>query len=239
MAEQEVIKHTKKIFGIWTTNKSTWHKIGDFLLEIFIIVFAITLSIYFHDRSELRHQRQETKEFLLGLRDDLKTDTAEMNADKRSFVQSGKIFLYITSRKINESLNADTIDNYNNSILNITGLIPNSGRFEGFKSSGKIGTIENKRLQNNIMDLYQEDIPSLISSTNNYTLKKQRLFDYLDFAQKRITDSTTNLSTVLASDQAFNICFNLRYVDEITARYDTCINKIKAIIADINKEYGQ
>ena len=239
MAEQEVIKHTKKIFGVWTTNKSIWHKIGDFLLEIFIIVFAITLSIYFHDRSELRHQRHETKEFLLGLREDLKTDTVEMNADKGSFVQSGKIFQYITNRKINEPLNDDTITKYNNSIFNITGLIPNSGRFEGFKSSGKIGTIENKILQNNIMDLYQEDIPNLISSSSNYTLTKQRLFAYVASAQKRITDSRTNLSSVLATDQAYNICFYLTYVGEITARYDTCINKIKAIIADINKEYRE
>jgi hypothetical protein len=239
MAEQEVIKHTKKIFGVWTTNKSIWHKIGDFLLEIFIIVFAITLSIYFHDRSELRHQRHETKEFLLGLREDLKTDTTEMNADKRSYQQCGKIFGYITSRKINEPLSADTINKYDNSLSNITGLIPNSGRFEGFKSSGKIGTIENKKLQNNIMDLYQENIPSLLSSTNNYTAKKQRLFEYIASARKRITDSTDNMLSVLASDPAFNICINLTSIDEIIARYDTCINKIKAIIADINKEYGK
>lgn len=239
MAEQEVIKHTKKIFGVWTTNKSIWHKIGDFLLEIFIIVFAITLSIYFHDRSELRHQRHETKEFLLGLREDLITDTAEMNADKRSYQQCGKIFGYITSRKINEPLSADTINKYDNSLSNITGLIPNSGRFEGFKSSGKIGTIENKKLQNNIMDLYQENIPSLLSSTNNYTAKKQRLFEYIASARKRITDSTDNMLSVLASDPAFNICINLTSIEEIIDRYDTCINKIKAIIADINKEYRE
>jgi hypothetical protein len=46
--------------------------------------------------------------------------------------------------------------------FNLTGLIPNNGRLEGFKSSGKIGNTKDKVLQNNIMDLYQEDIPSLI-----------------------------------------------------------------------------
>ena len=66
MAEQEVIKHTKKIFGLWNTKSSFWHKVSELLLEIFIIVFAVTISIYFHDRSELKHQRHETKEFLLG-----------------------------------------------------------------------------------------------------------------------------------------------------------------------------
>jgi hypothetical protein len=238
MAEQEVIKHTKKIFGLWKSDNSIWHKISEFLLEIFIIVFAISLSIYVHDRSELRHQRNETKEFLLGLRQDLVTDTREMNADKRSFLLNSKIFLYITKRKLNEPLNADTIRKNDNWIFNITGLIPNSGRFEGFKSSGKIGTIENKELQNSIMDLYQENIPSLIASTDNYTAKKQRLFEYVAANIKRMSDSTTNLLAVLATDQSYAICITLTSVKEIVDRYDICINKMKAIIEGINKEYG-
>lgn len=238
MAEQEVIKHTKKVFGLWKTDKGIWHKLGEFVLEIFIIVFAITLSIYFHDWSELRHQHHETKEFLLGLRQDLKTDIREMNEDRKSFEQSGKAFAYITGRKINEPLNPDSINKYKRYIFNTTGLIPNNGRFEGFKSSGRIGTIENKELQNNIMDLYQEDIPVLISSTSFYTSKKIKLFDYIASNKKRITDSTDNEVTVLASDQSFNICFNLTYVREIIERYDNCINKMKDIIQEINKEYG-
>src|SRR5215510_6076390 len=103
MAEQEVIKHTKKIFGVWKTNSPLWHKISELLLEIFIIVFAVTVSIYFHDRSELRHQRHETKEFLLGLKQDLTTDIEEMNQDKSSFLQSKKAFNYIITRKLNET----------------------------------------------------------------------------------------------------------------------------------------
>ena len=237
MAEQEVIKHTKKVFGLWKTNNPVWHKVAEFLIEIFIIVFAITLSIYFHDRSELSHQRHETKEFLLGLKDDLKTDIEEMNQDKSSFMQSQKAFNYITSRKLNELLNPDSIRYYYGWIFNTTGLVPNSGRFEGFKSSGKIGTIENKELQNNIMDLYQENIPNLINSTNFYTSKKQNLFEYVNMNRKRLTDSTSNLYAVLSSDPAYYICFNLTYVQEILDRYDTCINKMNAIIADIDKKY--
>ena len=239
MAEQEVIKHTKKVFGLWKSENHFLHKVGEFLIEIFIIVFAITLSIYFHDRSVLRHQRHETKEFLLGLRQDLETDIIEMNQDKNSFEQSGRAFSYITSRKMNGALSPDTIRRYNNWLFNLTGLIPNIGRFEGFKSSGKMGTIENKELQNNILDLYQENIPNLISSTNYYSLKKQKLFDYMAATRKRITDSTTNQLEVLASDQAYNICITLTFVTEIMDRYNICIDKMKAIISGINKEYGR
>jgi hypothetical protein len=89
------------------------------------------------------------------------------------------------------------------------------------------------------MDLYQENIPSLIVSTNDYTEKKQRLFEYLQANTKRTTDSTSNLVTVLASDQATNICRSLTFVSQILSRYDTCINKMKAIINDINNDYGK
>ena len=239
MAEQEVIKHTKKVFGLWKTNNPVWHKIADFIVEIFIIVFAITVSVYFHDRSVLKHQRHETKEFLLGLRQDLKTEIAEMNDDKNSFMQSQKAFTYITTRKLNESLNPDTIRYYNGWIFNTTGLVPNSGRFEGFKSSGKMGTIENKELQNNIMDLYQENIPSLINSTNFYTSKKLILFEYVHMNRKRLTDSTTNLVSVLSSDPAYNICLTLTFVQEIVNRYDTCINKMNTIVRDIDNQYKE
>jgi|SRR5436190_6150745 len=239
MAEQEVIKHTKKIFTVWGSNKGFWHKLGEFLIEIIIIVFAISLSIYVHDRSELKHQRHETKEFLLGLKQDLKTDTAEMNDDKNSFLLSGKAFSYISNIKKDEQLNKDSIRKYYQWIFTTTGLIPNNGRFEGFKSSGKIGTIENKELQNNIMDLYQENIPNLLASTNYYTAKKQRLFDYVAISQKRTTGNSTNLVVVLASDQAFNISSTLNSVKEILERYDICINKMITIIKEIDKEYGK
>jgi len=239
MAEQEIVKHTKMIFGIWKTKSSFLHKLSEFIAEILIIVFAITLSIYFHDRSELKHQRHEAKAFLLGLKQDLTTDIEEMNSDKKSYQNSGVIFRYITNRKLNEKLNADTISKYSNWIFNTTGLIPNSGRFEGFKSSGKIGTIENKKLQDYIMDLYQENIATLIVSTNDYTAKKQRLFEYLEANTKRITDSTNNRVSALASDEALNICNSLTFVKQILQRYDTCINKMRLIIGEINKDYGE
>lgn len=133
MAEQEVIKHTKNIFTLWGKKNSIWHKIGEFILEILIIVFAITLSIYLHDRSVRKHQQHETREFLIGLKEDLTTDIAEMKEDMETFKRSNKAFRYVTSRKLHESLNLDSLKSYQNSIFNTTGLVPNSGRFEGFK----------------------------------------------------------------------------------------------------------
>ena len=59
MAEQEVIKHTKKIFKVWSNKEHILrHKLKEFLVEVFIIVFAVTISIWFHNRSEHAHQQE-------------------------------------------------------------------------------------------------------------------------------------------------------------------------------------
>src|SRR6476620_12001343 len=195
MAEQEVIKHTKKAYKIWSSKEhSLFHKIKEFIIEIFIIVFAITISIWFHNWSEHRQQQKDVKEFLLGLKEDLQNDIEEMKSDSLTFVQTAAAFKYITSAKYGETLNNDSLKKYQNYIFNTTGLVPNNGRFEGFKSSGKLGFIENSLLQNLILDLYQEDIPSLTTSTNGFTERKKDLFHYLAMNRKRNPDNSDNLN---------------------------------------------
>jgi hypothetical protein len=239
MAEQEIIKHTKRLFKVVRNKEySFWDKLKEFLLEVFIIVFAISLSIWFHNRSEHASQQEDVKQFLLGLKSDLQNDLKEMQNDKESYLLQKTIFSYITSVKLNQQLSNDTLYKYGNWIFNTTALNPNNGRFEGFKSSGKIGEIENRELQNDIMDLYQEDIVSLLTSTNGYTSYKRKFFDYVDANMKRLTDSTTNMSTVLTRDEAQNICLKLKSPREVLERYDKCIAKMKKIIAEINKEYN-
>jgi len=237
MADQEVVKHTKKIFSVWSGKNSFWHKVREFLLEIIIIVFAVSLSIYLHDRSEKKHQRHETEEFLLGLKTDLQLDMKEMEDDKKGFRMNSQAFSYIANRKMNDPINKDSLNEYFYWLINKMSLVSNSGRFEGFKSSGKIGTIENKELQNNIMDLYQENLPSLLVHTNAYNAKQQKLTDYIYENRKRTTDSTSNLKELLAGDIPYFICGDLVSVAPILKRYDSCISKMNAIVTAIDKEY--
>jgi len=238
MAEQEVVKHTKKLYKTWSNKElSFWHKVKEFLIEVFIIVFAISLSIWFHNRSEHAHQQEDVKNFLLGLKGDLKNDLVEMNDDKGSYLKQGAIFTYISNQKLDQQLHQDSLNKYYGSIFNTTALNPNNGRFEGFKSSGKIGLIENEELQNDILDLYQENIVSLLASTARYLDNKNHLFNYVIRNQKRLTDSTTNLATILLQDEGRNVSRTLKDPGELISRYDSCINKANKIIALINKEY--
>jgi len=238
MAEQEVVKHTKKVFKIWSSKEhGFWYKVREFLIEIAIIVFAVTLSIWLHDKSEHRHQQKEVKEFLLGLRKDLLSDLAEMESDRQSYVDQGKTFRYITRFQPGASINIDSLNKYRNWLFNTTRLEQNNGRFEGFKASGKIGTIEDKILQNDIMDLYQENIPSLLAATDPYLYRKNQFFDYTIKNGRRVIDSTTNLAPILVTPEAQSICSYLARTDEIVTRYDASMNKMKAIVKRIEEEY--
>jgi hypothetical protein len=242
MADQEVIKHTKKVYKIWNSKEhKLLHKIKELFIEILIIVFAITLSIWLHDKSVHSHQQKEVKEFLVGLKEDLLSDAKEMENDKDAYLNQGRAFKYISSVKLNHTPQIDSLRKYQvrASIFSVTQLQQNNGRFEGFKSSGKIGTIEDKKLQNNIMDLYQENIPLLLFSTNAYLVRKRLLVEFYLKNYKRLTDSTNNIAAVLSTEEAQTISILLANTNEIINRYNTCIGNIKTIILQIEAKYKE
>ena len=49
----------------------------------------------------------------------------------------------------------------------------------------------------NIIDLYQEDLVSLLTSTNSCIANKKKISDYVIQNRKRLTDSTSNIATIL------------------------------------------
>ena len=239
MAEEEISKHTKKIYKTWFNKElSIWHKLSEFLIEIIIIVFAVTISIWFHNLSEHKHQQEDVKQFLLGLKTDLTQDIQEIKKDMESFRNQHTIFSYIGGLQKNQLPNKDTLKKYRNWLFNSTALNPNDGRFQGFKSSGKIGTIENKELQNDIMDLYEEDIPMLLASTTAYNNTKLQFLEFLIKNGKRITDSTENTIKILNEDEAYNLSRALSTPDQTLERYQLCMELMNKITGEIDKEYN-
>jgi hypothetical protein len=188
--------------------------------------------------SEHKHQQEEVKQFLTGLKADLEQDINEMENDEESYHNQGSLFTYLGRLKKNQMPNKDTLNANSNWLTNSTALNPNDGRFQGFKSSGKIGTIENDSLQNDIMDLYEEDIPALLHSTDAYIRIKTMFFDLLIKNTKRLTDSTDNMIDIIKTDESFNLCRALGYPVQVLERYDQCILLMKKIIARIDKEYS-
>jgi hypothetical protein len=160
MSEHEISKHAKEIYKAATNHEKKWkHRAIDILIEIGIIVFAITLSLFVERWREHLHEKKIEKEFLTGLKKDLQNDLAQLKDDSLAFILVRDGWNYFRTVGINsEALNTDSVAKYNNSLFGYSDFLPNDSRFEALKSSGQIGTIEDDSLQNLILDLYQNKI---------------------------------------------------------------------------------
>jgi hypothetical protein len=239
MAELEVIKHSKKAYKVFHTDNPILEKLKEFFIEIFIIIFAVSITIWLHGWSEHRHQQQEVKEFLVGLKNDLTNDLSEMQADRAGYEYQRAGFQYFRTIKSEAPGANDSLVKYTNAIFNKVALVQNNGRYEGFKSSGKLGNIEDKKLQNDILDLYQELIPSLLNTTDLYNTQKDRLIVFIE-QNARIDDERKILllSETMKADQARIIAGTLSGLPtQILERYDVCIARIDEIVKAIDEAY--
>src|ERR1700743_427517 len=85
MADQEVIKHVKHAVDVARSKRPWTHKLQEILLEVVIIVFAVSLSIWLHNWSESRKDREEERDFLVGLKQDLQADHKDLEAGRADF----------------------------------------------------------------------------------------------------------------------------------------------------------
>ena len=238
--EHEITGHSLKAYRIWKNPHMTaWKKVREIAIEVLIIVFAVSLAAFLERRREVSNEQHQVKEFLLGLRTDLKSDIAEMQEDLKSYQRYNTLFTYLGNVKGTDKPLLDSVHKYERGLWSMTELIVNNGRYEGFKSSGKVIQISNLGLQNDILDLYQESIPTLIASTSAYKENKLLFFRYLNENIRRLTDGSTNQLDVLGSDVAKNMSLILSSTEEIVERYNSVIDKSKKIMDEIGKEYPE
>lgn len=148
--QDEVTKHSRKIYKTLKNSKNQIvDKVKEVFVEIFIIVFSVTLSIWLHSWTQQKHQQKEAIEFLVDLKDDLNKDIKNMSEKKAQMSEMIKEYSYL--RNLTEA-RIDSLTNKNAGIgIRLFRVVrkTNNGNYEGFKSSGKIGFIENKKLKKN------------------------------------------------------------------------------------------
>jgi Family of unknown function (DUF6090) len=156
--EDEIGKHTKEILSVVKEkNHTVSGKFLKIVTEIGIIVFSILISLALDDWNDNRRERKEVKEFLTDLKVDLNKDIKAMTDEKKSLVEKLESFENIKKLTPQELKKLGFIE------LNVRFITrrTNSGNFEGFKSSGKIGFIENKDLKKSLLEYYYENMPPL------------------------------------------------------------------------------
>ncbi len=184
MIEVDLIKkHGKKALGMaeHAHEQHTWRgRVGETLLEIAIIVFAITLSLWLHSWQEHRHDRAREHQFLVGLQQDLTEDLREIKQDSASYVEQARGLRYFKNLSAS-SLQADSVNSYNWTLTNATSFQPNSSRFDGLKLSGALGIVEEEELLNKILSYYERTTPNLKDNATAFSdTKRQAIGPYLD-----------------------------------------------------------
>lgn len=176
--EHELKGHMKKIYHNARNRKKSWKsRLAEILVEIFIIVFAVTLSISLHSWSEKRHQQEEVREFLSDIRASL--ESLDNKADYRA--QAYNIYAFAAN------LTAEKVDSLNRKCNGFCMLLPNTvmtwddtdATYESFKSSGKLGYIKNKEIKREILWYYQTHLPSYRQLENETVRRNEKLMDYL------------------------------------------------------------
>ena len=239
MAEQEIIKHTKKVLKVSRdSSKNLKEKLGEILIEIFIIVFAVSLSLYLHERAERNGERHLQDEFLLGLKEDLQSDIRELSGDSLSYVKMLNGFRYFKRLGLEQSGPADSISDYWNTLFSTADLQPNDSRFQGLKSAGKLYVIEHKKLLNDILDLYQENIPALLRATNLFSdFKVNKLSAFLESKMVFVSKTDNNLKALLKESSQLRFYLSSDdFILDIIRRYHEVLQQCRMIIAEISKE---
>jgi Fe2+ transport system protein B len=143
------------------TPLSTWGKMQKMLREVLVIIFGVTVSIWFANWNDKRKEQEEVKTFLTDIKQDLTEDTVAIRG------KIEKLKPYIRDYRFARNLTVAQLDsikkNKGNVYLNFD-IIPlqfNEGNYQGFKSSGKIGFIENKELKKQILAYHEQIIPGL------------------------------------------------------------------------------
>jgi hypothetical protein len=234
--EDLVIKHTKKAHKIWSSKEHPfWVKLKEFLIEILIIVFAVTLSIWFHSWSEHNEEQKQVKIFLLGLKKDINADIQDSKAIIDHYRRSDTVYAYLSGLSRDKKANPDSLKLMIPQMFNTSFLRPHLSRFNGFLSAGKIMTIEEDSLALQILNYYQETIPALQTSEAAWTAMQNNLTLYL---VDNIKDNTEkSYWEVLTTPKAKFLTEKLISWDQLIQRYNNVIKEGETIIMAIDKLY--
>jgi hypothetical protein len=215
------------------------NKIKEIGIEISIIIFAVSFSIWLHTWNEHRHQQKEVKDFLADLKEDLKSDIESQIAAKNVYLKTIENFNYIINLKEGEydslrggkdsTLFRTNLSDKMNSFPNVW-LKSRSGNYEGFKSSGKIGFIENKKLKKLILEYYEQEVQGA-------TLQDDYIREMTMKTTEQISDIDGNGKTILFNKKVrFYLEGIILMSNASLSNYDNISKSAQEILEEIRKE---
>lgn len=236
----EITKHTLKLYRtIRNPNQSVAKKMVDVALEVFIIVFAVSLAQFLERQREESVKQGEVKEFLLGLRNDMKNDVASAKEIIQFYDEKKHIYTFLSNIKATARPNADTLKAFVGQIGNNAYLRPSISRFEGFKSTGKLEEIKDKELLQNILYYYEQALTQLSTSESGWVGLQQKLAGFFTDNKVENDDGTNNYYELIIQPKAKNLCKAMIPWAQLYERSRALIKLGDKIVKEINKDYPE
>lgn len=238
MAELEVAKHGKNVIHLMTKKEhGISHRIREIAIEIAIIVFAVSMSIWLHGLSEHHHKQQEVRSFLVGLKSDLERDIKLLAGIKEGYRRFDANYAYLASLDPDKQPDwekfkqAYAISNAN------WFFIPARSRYDGFIMSGKLTNIEDEKLLTGILTLYQSLLPEIQTSEGGWSGRQHKLRDYRE--DQLEGDDDQSLLRVTTTPKGKRLLRTMNTGSQLYERYQNYIDLGRQIIRMIDEAYPE
>ena len=239
MSEEKVIQHTKKAIRVVGDKEKSWSaRIKEFLYEIIIIVIAVSITLWMHNWNDSKHEREQEKNFLIGIRENLKGDTSSLmyciNFINLPIAYHDSVLQQVAENKINSSY----IDSNSSELINDMEFISDNGIFESFKSAGNLRLVENPKLLSEITSLYTSRIPFLQS--NEQSMFHEREENYSEYVGSKYGINASWNSPISSHLNDPSLMFLVQKYDiflkQINKHRQDLITQINPVLKDINEE---
>ncbi len=237
-----MIKHSRKVLGIVKARDGGFsHKLWEIFVEILIIVFAISLSLFLERWRQRAEDRELEKKFLEGLQVDLRADLEELKPASARWASMKNAANYFLKPEIDWNSDSTTFYSRGQLFHNVY-FFPNTNRYESLKSAGKLGVIENEELQNDIIDLYQTRIPDLEQQIGFFNaFMNSQVKDY--FIHKLNWDSKNqpliDRSFLSSAEMKSILVLYPADLSDLQKRSDSVISKSEKILREIEQASGK
>ena len=240
MAEEEKIReHAKHALQALTDKTKKWKdRIKDFLWEVFIILVAVNITLWFHNWSDKRHERAQVKEFLISTRESLIQDTTNIR-NYITFMTNETLVYYdsILSQIHRNEINTLYIDSHSGLLLNDRSVIPNYSFYQSFNSNNNLRLIENRKLLNDIISLYSASFPNFQANMKAFTDMRFAGFEKYIGTKTPFDSNGIKLSQILNQlDVKYLIQISDFFIIDLNRQSKNLIEQIAAIIQEIDQE---
>jgi len=237
MAELEVAKHAKQALHIVANaDQPLWHKLRELLIEIAIIVFAVSISIWLHGVGEHHNEQQQVKSFLLGLKHDLNGDLERIDEVIKFHQGMDASFIYLHNLKPGDPVDTAKFDAAYVRIFSSTLFRPEVSRYEGFKSSGKLINIEHDALVEQILSYYHTQWP--LPQEQYWLSRRNKMISYLESAEEKVDEREVQVRMITSPKGKYILKYMVTN-DELYGVYQRFSDMAKQIIHGIDQLYPQ